>query len=211
MWPWQKNHEYECSECGEGFDADPHLVGERIVCKRCHDLMQPQCPYCEEYIRRKKVPQRRSSFKCKACGEQVFVEPANWLYDSIYLTEHKAGYVGFVEQLDHWVFTIGSRDDYERTRAQLRQKFGGEPGIGDVIWGLMNQSIVAINESYERRMQEIRSTFDGRIPRDMAMTAADKVELQDLRQLMKEFREFEREMKAKAKQRKKSRKSAKAD
>jgi hypothetical protein len=48
---------------------------------------------------------------------------------------HQAGYVGFVEQLDHWVFTIGGRDDYERMREQLHQKFSGEPGIGDVIWG----------------------------------------------------------------------------
>jgi hypothetical protein len=73
----------------------------------------------------------------------------------------------------------------------------------------MNESIVAINETYDRRMQELRDMFGGRVPPDMMMTADDKIELQDLRELMREFREFEREMKAKAKQRKKSRKSGK--
>lgn len=206
-WPLKNKPAHECTECGQGFDDDPHLVKDRIVCGRCHDLLQPQCPYCGVYLVRKSAPKRRSTFKCKACGEEIFVEPSNWLYAGVYLNEQQAGYVGYVEQLDHWVFTIGSRDDYHRTREQLRKKFGGEPGIGDVIWGLMNQSVVAINESYERRMQEIRRTFGGRVPCEMALTKDDKVELQDLRELMDDFRAFEKEMRANAKKRKQKKKA----
>ncbi len=209
-WPFRKKHDYVCAECMTDFSIDPHVVGDRIVCKRCHDLLNPQCPYCTVNLLRKKVPTRRSSFKCKACGEQIIVEPNNWLYDSIYLDEHQAGYVGYVEQLDHWVFTEGSRKAYEQMREKLRKKFGGEPRIGDVIWGLMNQSVIAVNQHYDKQQEELRRTFDGRVPRELKLTAADKVELRDLRDLMKDFQAFERAMKAEAKSRKKRGKKSKA-
>lgn len=139
---------------------------------------------------------------CKVCTEQIFIEPANWLYDSIYLTEHQAGYVGYIEQLDHWVFTQGSQDDYDRMRTGLRQKFGSEPGVGDVIWGLMNESVLALGEQHNAEIDQLRRTFDGRVPRDMSSSTTAKFELEDLRGLMKDFRSFERDMKAKLRERK---------
>ena len=191
----------QCTKCGAVIEGAAYLVKWEVVCRRCHDLLQPQCPYCGEYIKRKKMPERRSSFQCKSCGEEVCVEPKQWLYDRPYLTDEEAGYLAFVERLDRWIFTLGSRDDYRRVQAALRQKFGGEPSVGDVIWGLMNESILVLGKEHNRRIEELRRTFDGRIPRDMARTAGTKFEMQELRELMKEFRSFEREVKATRKQR----------
>ena len=58
--------------------------------------MQPQCPYCGKYAKRKKMPERRSSFRCKACREQIHVEPNQWLYDAAYLTDEQLGYLEFL-------------------------------------------------------------------------------------------------------------------
>ena len=185
---------HRCSECGAGIEDDPRLIREQIVCKRCHDLIQPECPYCGTRIRRKNVPKRRSSFGCKACGEYIEVIPGNWLYGSVYLTDEQAGYLSFLEQLDHWVFTIGSQADYIAMQAALRKKFGGEPGIGDVIWGLMNESVRLLCEEHGAKMEDVSQLFDGQIPRGMAHSSAKEF-LKDVRKLMKDFRAFDREVK----------------
>lgn len=192
----------KCFNCGVAVQVVTHLVNRRVACRRCHDLLQPQCPYCHEYVKRKKMPERRSSFRCKACGKQIEVDPNQWLYDRPYLTDEQAGYLAFLEQLDRWVFTLGSRDDYRRVQAVLRQKFGGEPGIGDVIWGLMNESQRVLGEKHNAAIEELRQLFDGRIPSHMSRSAGAKIEMQELQELMKEYRAFEREVKAVKKRRK---------
>lgn len=192
----------KCTKCGTAISGTPYLVRWEVVCQRCHDLLQPQCPYCREYLKRSKMPERRSSFRCRACGEQIHVDPNQWLYPTPYLTDEQAGYLGFLEQLDHWVFTLGSRADYEKMRAALRQKFGGEPGIGDVLWGLMNESIRLLGERHNAEVEELRWTFDGRIPRELAGPTLAQTEMKDVRELMKDFRAFEQEVKAARKERK---------
>ncbi|MBW7905309.1 MAG: hypothetical protein LC135_05280 [Phycisphaerae bacterium] len=185
-----------CTKCGAAVAGTPYLVKFQVVCRRCHDLLQPQCPYCREYLKRSKLPERRSSFQCKACGGQITVDPHQWLFDTPYLTDEQAGYVGFVWQLDRWVFALGSRADYEKVRANLRQRFGVEPGIGDVIWGLMNESILALTEKHNAELAELRRTFGGRIPRDLGTWTVAKDEIKDVQKLMTEFRAFERDVKA---------------
>lgn len=192
----------ECTKCGAAITGILHLVKREIVCKQCHDLLQPQCPYCGAYSKRSKIPDRRSSFRCKACSEQIFVEPNQWLYGTPYLTEEQADYLGFLEQLDRWIFTLGSRDDYEKMRAALRKKFGGEPGIRDVLWGLMNESLSVLGEQHNAGIEELRQTFDGEIPHYMLKGAGAKYEIEEVRELMKNFRAFEREAKAARKERK---------
>lgn len=177
----------------------PYLVKFEVVCRRCHDLLQPQCPYCREYLKRSKLPERRSTFQCKACGGRITVDPHQWLYDTPYLTDEQAGYAGFVWQLDRWVFTLGSRADYEKVRANLRQRFGVEPGIGDVIWGLMNESVLNLTERQQRGKQELRDFMDGRIQEIGNYDVREEIKL--VRELMTKFRAFERDLKAARKDR----------
>lgn len=193
-----------CSKCGATITGTAHLVKWEIVCKRCHDLLQPQCPYCREYVKRSKIPARRSSFRCKACSAQIHVEPKQWLYATPYLTDEQAGYLGFLEQLDHWVFTLGSRKDYCRTRDALRKKFGGEPGIGDVLWGLMHESLRVLGDKHNVGIEETRRVFGGIIPPELVDSAGTKYEREMLKELMDDFQQFERAAKASRKRRKHS-------
>lgn len=98
--------------------------------------------------------------------------------------------MGFLDQLEHWCFTKGSKADYEMMKAGLRKKFGGKPGIGDVIWALMNDGVRQLGEDHNRQIQQVQNLFDGKVPQGMSATTAKEF-LKDLRQLMREFRQFE--------------------
>ncbi len=118
------------------------IVGDQIACKACHDALKPQCPYCGKDIARKKRPTRRSSFKCKHCGESINVEPTQPLYDSQYLTDTQLRYVHFFETLDSWVFVSCDAAAYEGARTGLEIQFGYCPKPGDVLWRLMNDAML---------------------------------------------------------------------
>lgn len=135
--------------------------------------LPPRCPYCGADFSARKPPRRLSKFKCTACSKTVQVNPYQFIYPTPYLTEIQEGYAGFLWQLDHWVFTIGSKQDYIAMRENLRQKFSAEPGVGDIIWGLMSLS--------------------------MLKTCKDQWERSDLRRLMESFRKFEGRGRAKGK------------
>lgn len=197
-------HAEQCTKCKKNIEGDLYLVRCEIVCQRCHDLLQPQCPYCRTYTKRKKIPERRSSFRCRNCGGQIHVEPSQWLYDAPYLTDEQQGFLGFLEQLDTWIFTLGSRDDYRKVQAALREKFGGEPGISDVLWELMHESLRVLGDQHNAGIKEMRQLFDGKLPSELAETGGAKYEMRELQDLMKEFRAFEHEVKAARKQRAKS-------
>ena len=65
------------------------------------------------------------------------------------------------------MFTKGSKNDYQKMKAKLAKRFRTEPSIGDIIWGLMNESLLD----------------------------CDKFECRDVKDLMKEFRVFEKQLK----------------
>lgn len=127
------------------------------------------CPYCGKDFSKRKTPSRRSTFNCPACAKSVYVEPTQPIYPTPYLDDIQATYVNFLWQLDHWVFGIGSNDDYRRKKTELAKQFGKEPGIGDVIWGLMNDSLVK--------------------------ACQDQIERREMKKLISDFRTFENEMK----------------
>jgi DNA-directed RNA polymerase subunit M/transcription elongation factor TFIIS len=157
-------------------------------------IQQPTCPYCGTALPGRKPPKRRSTFACPNCGEAINVDPMQFIYPGPYLTDEQAGYVEFVWQLDRWVFTRGSHKDYEQMRGALRKKFGGEPGVGDVIWGLMNQAVLDCSKEHARQVAELRRTFPDD-PKTVRELMPDNYELNDVRELMEEFREFERQAK----------------
>jgi hypothetical protein len=95
----------------------------------------------------------------------VYVEPYQPIYPTPFLDETQVVYVNFLWHLDNWVFAIGSNEDYIKMRDELRLRFNSEPCVGDVIRGLMNDS--------------------------MAKSCRDQWERDDLKKLMDEFRKFE--------------------
>lgn len=120
----------------------------------------PVCPYCETEFKNRKRPTRRSSFKCPACKKPIAVEPKQYLYSSMYLTREQAQYVYYLWQLDRWVFAKGSFADYSQMKATLTMKFGGDPGVRDVVWGLMNESAATCGDKYSAEMiQELMDEF----------------------------------------------------
>jgi len=136
-----------------------------------HPHLRPLCPYCRIDLPPRKPPTRRSSFKCPACGGRIYVEPTQPIYPTPYLDETQRQYVRFLWQLDRWIFALGSDEDYARKKQELALQFGCEPGVGDVIWGLMNESLVkTCHGEWDRR---------------------------DVRALMDKFRDFERSQKKK--------------
>jgi len=175
-------------------DGVPCEMG--IVCQRRHDLLQPQCPYYRAYLKRSKMPGRRSSFRGKAGGGRITVDPKQWLYPTPSLTGEQAGYVSFLDQLDRWVFALGSKQDYDRVRTILLQRLGCERGIADVIGGLMNESLLTSVEQHNAELHNLRRTFEGRVPRELGTWTVAKDEMKQVRKRVAEFRVFERKLKA---------------
>lgn len=155
----------------------------------------PVCPYCKAELKNRKSPKRRSIFTCPKCGESISVDPQQFLYPSMYLTEEQTGYVGILWQLNHWVWTRGSYSDYMKMEKILSTKFGSKAYIRDVIWGLMNQSILDCQQNEQREYQEaIKLGFSKKEAKKMITS---DFELKMLRDLMAEFQEFEKEIKGK--------------
>ena len=148
-------------------DPVEKTIEQNTVTPKTQNIKQPSCPYCKAEFLNRKPPKRRSVFKCSTCQGEVTVDPHQFIYPSVYLTEKQATYVSFLWQLDHWVFTRGSKNDYQQMKAELAKKFRTEPGVGDVIWGLMNKSLME----------------------------CDQFECGDVQDLMKEFRKFESQLK----------------
>ena len=152
-----------------------------IVCKKCYDRLkneaqtspaiinnnatevqnekQAVCPYCKAELLNRKPPKRRSAFKCPTCQKEITVDPHQFIYPFVYLTEKQANYVGFLWQLDHWVFTKGGKNDYQRMKTELAKKFRAEPRVGDVIWGLMNKSLMECDQFERGNVQDLMKDF----------------------------------------------------
>ena len=157
-------------------------------------VFDPVCPYCNSHLKNRKLPKRRSSFKCPACGEQICVDLDQYVYPNMYLTETQAEYVGFLWQLDRWVWAKGSYADYLAMKAKLSAKFGGEAGIGDIIWGLMNESLGNCAEMEAERVQRyVRTMTNVGISAEEAREEAGESSwsIEQLEELMAEFREFD--------------------
>lgn len=177
------NPKFVCTHCGQKLEAPADMIGLSIDCPVCNQKIQVPdqkqkektselvCPYCQAELKRRKVPQRRSSFKCHSCSKKIYVEPDQPIYPSPFLTEVEAGYVGYLWQLDHWVFTMGSNEDYFRKKKELSKRFECEPGIGDVLWGLMNESMIK--------------------------TCEDEADRKMVKTLMNDFKTFEKDAKVK--------------
>lgn len=106
----------------------------------------PICPYCMESLGNRKTPVRRSSFKCKKCGGQVYGDPKQQLFASVYLTEQQKSLVDYLWQLNHWIFTAGTIEDFNWAKKQIGK--GDKPNTDDVvtdtIWFLLNYNLKSL-------------------------------------------------------------------
>lgn len=178
-------------ELGSSPPAPPRKTRSHAPLPWQRIAFDPKCPYCSTPLTGRKRPSRRSTFTCPHCNEVITVDPKQYIYDSPFLTEEQAGYAEYVGQLDHWVWTRGSMSDYEEQRAKLRRKFGGEPSIRDIIWGLIQSSKLDTMNRLARERDKMRKMFPG----ESDMQDVGTFELDELQALEADFKEFEREVK----------------
>jgi len=103
----------------------------------------PICPYCMESLGNRKPPVRRSSFKCKKCGGQVYADPKQQLFASVYLTEQQKSLVDYLWQLNHWIFTAGTIEDFNWAQKQIGKadKPNTDNVVTDTVWFLLNYNL----------------------------------------------------------------------
>ena len=131
------------------------------------------CPYCQTEFGLKDAFEeevdgfliRESFTKCPECRQRVYEFEDPTPFKSHDLTAMQAACIVALRQLDLWVFAYGSQEDYQQMHAFLHKRFKRAPGPADVVWGLMNKSLVERCE--------------------------DEFEIRALRELMQQFKEFE--------------------
>lgn len=61
-------------------------------------------------------------------------------------------YVEYLRTLNSLIFTKGSDEDYLRKKEELARRFHCEPTVADILWGLMNESMVeTCEDEFERK------------------------------------------------------------
>jgi hypothetical protein len=111
----------------------------------------------------------------------------------MFLNDREAGYWFFAERMERVVWAVGGPQPFEDTRGMLSQKFGGEPGVGDVLWALMQASEQRVIEEYEAERKSTAQMFGGTIPADLRTKLQESMSWTALQDLMGEFRDFENE------------------
>lgn len=178
-----------CENCKEaiGVLEQAYICQGHIVCQRCNAKLNKSeeapktkklenftlipCPYCKAELKVQRTRKRASKFKCQFCAREIIFDPHQFVYASPYLTLDQDTYITFLNQLDRWIFAYGSKKDYDAMKLMLGRKFKGEPRPPDIIWGLINQSLLRCKD-YERK---------------------------DLEGLSKKFKQFEKQLKRKKK------------
>jgi predicted RNA-binding Zn-ribbon protein involved in translation (DUF1610 family) len=104
------------------------------------------CPYCKQIL--DKRPQRKK--KCPHCGEYIYVRtPPSGNGSRTLVTEEGAKEIDKEWNRLHyrkkWLQTLAqygiSDNDFESHREMLRDRFGQEPGDGDVVWSLFHKAL----------------------------------------------------------------------
>ena len=136
------------------------------------------CPTCGGSLGNRKPPQRRSSFKCKKCAAQLYADPKQELFASVYLTEKQKDLVDFLGQLDHWIYTAGTIHDFCWAKEQIGKADArvSDNVASDTIWFLLNYNL--------KNLSLINPGID---------SIGMKTYREDLRGLIKEFREAQKE------------------
>ena len=104
------------------------------------------CPYCKQILEMR--PKRKK--KCPHCGSYIYVRSLpTGDHQKVLVTEDRAKEIEKEWKRVHfrkkWMQSLQgyglSDKDYERHKKTLRERFGQEPGDGDVIWSMFNQVV----------------------------------------------------------------------
>jgi hypothetical protein len=160
-----------CDSCGNDFpDRHPHfIVGVQVVCRRCHDELQPLCPHCRQILPRR--PKAKS--RCKACRNFIYVRTTQNRFDSTLLTESQVDELEAIE----WLSQVGTDEaSFDDMRTTLRSRFGAEPSVGDVIWGVLNSASARSSDPLRLAQLEVlkaeRLVREGKDPDRKRLTEA---------------------------------------
>jgi len=102
---------------------------KEVVCRECHDELQPICPYCRSQFARR--PKART--KCRACGNYVHVNNTQRLFDSTILTVDQAAEYRAVRNILYLGIPLQT---YLDRKDALRTRNGLEPKPAEVIAAL---------------------------------------------------------------------------
>lgn len=115
-----------CAQCGCELPPTGTLFLHegQVVCRDCHDLLNPVCPTCGERLGKKP----ESTGPCPLCGWPIHVVRDQDVFDTSLLTRDQAERVTELRKKIGILRRYGiSEGDYPRTAAQLRQQTGEEP------------------------------------------------------------------------------------
>ena len=110
----------------------------------------PTCPYCNIFLGNRSIPKRRSSFACNSCSNRVFVDPWHRIFSSCYLTTKQGLIAKYLGKLNELPGSAGTSNDFWWKAQEIewtKQRFPlTEQHAGDVLWGLMNYSVLMMRE-----------------------------------------------------------------
>ena len=73
----------------------------------------------------------------------MYADAKQELLPSVYLTERQKALLDLLAQLDHWVFTAGTIEDFYWAKAQIGKgdKSNADDVICDTVWFLLNYNL----------------------------------------------------------------------
>lgn len=106
------------------------------------------CPYCKTPLQ--KIPKAKTI--CKSCKKTIFVRTHFETKGKIYLTEEKLKkyeaeaieYYNGKENLRKLANIGITEGEIEKEKQELANKFGRQPGSGDIAWGLYNKKLLQL-------------------------------------------------------------------
>jgi predicted RNA-binding Zn-ribbon protein involved in translation (DUF1610 family) len=121
-------HEQKFHQAG---DDDPSV-------KLKNDIINPECPYCHHKLI--KSPARKT--KCPYCGQFIYVRKRPKDKIRVLVTKDEADKIDVEWSIiyeDDFFDSFIKKEDMESERKVLRERFGKEPSIYDVAWGVLGK------------------------------------------------------------------------
>jgi hypothetical protein len=154
---------------------------------------EPMCPHCKTRLTDQTPPTTKYVDECTQCHREIFIEPNQFLYPTMYLSEEQAGYTNFIDQLNYWPFGRGSWQDFESMKAHLAAKKGFEPTSRDVVVALTELTLAGC-QMREKQIGQ-RLVYKGRAVEPLLDGSDPKHDREEVLNLMAEVKKFEKDMK----------------
>ena len=205
---------YACRHCAEVLESPHSMVWHLEECCACHKpnwvpkvgedeptgpepAFEPICPHCHAALPEQARPARKYVDECTQCHREIYVEPQQFLYPTMFLTEEQAGYINFIDQLNYWPFGRGSWQDYEDMKAHIAAKRGAEPPVREVVAALIELTMTACQAREKQAGQKL--IYKGRDVEPLLNGSDPKHDREEVLNLTAEVKKFEKDMRDAAK------------